>query len=560
MTSWLLGLGGSDHDFSAALSRGCDIRVAIEQERLSRRKHGTCFWYESPIQRAIDYCLDAEAIRLSEIELIATTDTLPAGARDHLRCHTVREFSHHLCHAASAYIMLPPGAVAGVIVYDGFGSPCGDSGDRLRTIRETFSFFIFDSHGWKRIGRTVGLGYAEPDDFPTGVTNSVGMLYEAVTGLIGYEPSDAGKTMGLAAHGRPDYLPDLEEFVSYGESPASCFCCSTGQDFVRTVERILSEGGGGFTIKADLAASVQAIVNKALINCERFFDGFEIDHLCISGGCGLNTVANSFLQTHSKRGLPITIPPHCGDSGLGFGALWLALLERGGRAPELTFRGGLINPGLARPGRSYAPAEHRASVQQFYPRLVLDPAVNSGTSLAGVITKGLVVGVLNGRSEIGPRALGGRSIIADPRNVMTRERINRAIKLREPFRPLAPLVLSSRFDRYFQDRQFADPFMLKVAYASDRCRREAPAVIHEDGTARVQEVPDGGDPFLVELLTAFEELTGVGILINTSFNRRGEPMVESPLDAVDAFLGMGLDGLYLDGLFYLPATSMNRSS
>src|SRR5688572_4478815 len=185
-----------------------------------------------------------------------------------------------------------------------------------------------------------------------------------------------------------------------------------------------------------------------------------------------------------------------------------------------------------------------------YPQLVQDASVQCGSDLARVLAQGAIVGVLNGPSEIGPRALGGRSIFADPRDAMTRERLNRRIKHREPFRPLAPMVLRSRYSDYFLDDRCADPFMLKVARARERCNRDAPAVVHVDGTARVQVVPDDGDAFLVELLRAFEASTGVGVVINTSFNRRGEPIVESPADAVDAFLGMELDGLYMDGAFY----------
>ena len=140
-----------------------------------------------------------------------------------------------------------------------------------------------------------------------------------------------------------------------------------------------------------------------------------------------------------------------------------------------------------------------------------------------------------------------------------REKINRVIKGREPFRPLAPIVLRSRYDDYFFDARQADPFMLKVARARERCLREAPAVVHIDGTARVQVVTEDGDPFLIELLRAFDEETGTAVLLNTSFNRRGEPIVESPLDAVDAFLGMGLDGLYLEGKFYRSVGSTNAN-
>ena len=139
-------------------------------------------------------------------------------------------------------------------------------------------------------------------------------------------------------------------------------------------------------------------------------------------------------------------------------------------------------------------------------------------------------------------------MLADPRSAAAKERINRTVKHREPFRPLAPMVLADRFDAYFRPSG-VDPFVLVVAQATPECRRVAPAVVHVDGTSRVQVVGPGGDPFLVGLLRAFEAETGVPMLLNTSFNRRGEPIVETPEDAVAAFIDMGLDGLWMDGLF-----------
>jgi carbamoyltransferase len=559
MPEWVLALGGSDHDFSAALAYGCDIRVAVEQERLSRKKHSLSFWYESPVKRAIDYCLSAEGISLADVTLVVSSDSIPSRVRHDLGDLKLREFPHHLCHAASAYMMLSHEARAGVLVYDGFGSVRGPAaGDALRNLRETFTFLHFTKGGFKYIGRTAGLGYVEEDEFPIGVTNSAGMLYEMVTALLGYDLMDSGKTMGLSSHGTPRYLDELEKFVEYRDDPSDCFRCATDDPALSAaIQGILMSDRDSFAVRADLAATVQAIVNKILLRCEQFFAGLEIDYLCLSGGCALNTVANSHFIEHSTLGVPVVIPPHCGDAGLGLGALWLNRFNEPGANPEFTFRGRPANPSLSRPGRVYTSEECRDAVRQYYPRLAPDCAVRSARDLARIFARGEIVGVLNGGSEMGPRALGGRSIIADPRSAMTREKINRVIKRREPFRPFAPIVLQSRYDDYFLDQRYGDPFMLKVARVRERCQREAPAVVHIDGTARVQVVTEDGDPFLIELLQSFDEETGVGVLLNTSFNRRGEPIVESPLDAIDAFLGMGLDGLYLEGEFYRPSEPLN---
>jgi len=216
LSEWILGLGGSDHDFSAALMLDCDIRVAIEQERLSRRKHGLTFWYESPLQRAIDYCLAAEGVSMTDVRVIVSSDLLPTRVRHDFRNQRLREFPHHLCHAASAYMMLPPGSKAGVLVYDGFGSIRGPiSGDPFRNVRETFSFFLFGPGGYECVGRTVGLGYVEHDDFPTGVTNSIGMLYELVTGRVPFEAETMPQLCTLILHAEPplprSVRPDVPE-------------------------------------------------------------------------------------------------------------------------------------------------------------------------------------------------------------------------------------------------------------------------------------------------------------------------------------------------------------
>jgi carbamoyltransferase len=552
---WLLGLGGSDHDFSAALMHGCDIRVAIEQERLSRRKHSPAYWYENPVGRSIDYCLLAEGIALQDVNAIVGCDTLPARIRHDLRDHNVRLYPHHLCHAASAYLMLPPGTRAGVLVYDGYGSIVNaETNDQLRNTRETISFYRFGPEGYKCLGTTGGLALIEQDDFQIGVSNSIGMLYEMVTGLIGYDPMDSGKTMGLSSYGTDRYVATIEEFIEYGPSTSDCLRIRTEDCALsNALERALRSRTDSFAVRADIAASIQTVLNKTLLHSANFFEEENIETLCISGGCGLNTVANTYLVQHSPLSVPIVIPPHCNDAGLAFGALWLEQYRRLGRAPETTFRAGPVSPRIARPGRNYSAIERRQAVQQFYPRLVLDASVTTATDVAKLIAEGSIVALFEGGSEFGPRALGGRSILADPRSVSTRERINRDIKRREPFRPLAPIVRRADYDRYFSDYRCADSFMLKTAQANEHCARVAPAIVHVDGSARIQVVSEEGQPFLAELLNAFEVLTGVGILINTSFNRRGEPIVETPGDAIDALLGLGLDGLFMDGEYYRTA-------
>ncbi len=275
----------------------------------------------------------------------------------------------------------------------------------------------------------------------------------------------------------------------------------------------------------------------------------DFDVFALAGGCALNTVANRALAAALPPGRRLIVPPHAGDAGIAFGSLWLDRRRRSAKPFQITIRGTPLMPSIARPGRSYDMARIRRAAGAVVEHAAEDPAVDGPEALARVIADGAIVGVLNGGSEIGPRALGGRSVLADPRRAAAKERINRKIKHREPFRPLAPMVLAERFDEYFGPAAAADPFMLIVAEATPECRRIAPAVVHVDGTSRVQVVGSQDDPFLVRLLRAFEAETGVPLLLNTSFNRRGEPIVETPEDAVAAFLDMGLDGPWMDGVF-----------
>jgi carbamoyltransferase len=546
----IIGLGGSNHDGSAALLQGSSIEVAIEQERVTRRKHGHSWWWENPVGAAVDYCLEAAGVRIDEVDRFVSSDLLPRRVLEEYQDKPIRLFPHHLCHAASACMMLPPGTRAAVLVYDGMGSIRSKKNILGKVLRETFGFFRFDESGLQCLGETFGESLVEHDDFPSGCSNSIGKLYEMVTAILGFDESDAGKTMGLAAHGEPRYKDLIGEFLSFGDDFSSCLYYDASDSSLRDLLSSLIKETPDFAVKADIAASVQAVFEKTLLHAFSLFADVEYDVFCVAGGCGLNSVANGALASRLPQNRHLLVPPFAADAGLGFGALWLDQQAETRAIPSFTLRGHPIAPRAARPGRIYGPARCREAARRFYPKLAHDPRVHDAWSLAAELANERVIGLFNGASEIGPRSLGGRSILADPRSASIRERINRAIKLREPFRPLAPMILEEHYDDFFEDRRQADPYMLRVARATERCCELAPAIVHVDGTARVQTVGDNDDPLLIDLLRAFNELTGVPILLNTSFNRRGEPIVETPDDALDAFLGMHLDGLYMDGVFF----------
>ncbi|WP_438452988.1 carbamoyltransferase C-terminal domain-containing protein [Streptomyces asiaticus] len=532
-----------------------DIKVAVESERISRVKHGRALWFQNPLTGAVDYCLNAVGITLADVSRIVSSDLLPYKVRDIYSDIPLTLYSHHVSHAASVHMMLEPGVRSAVLVYDGMGSVTASHHEGEspipRVTRETFSFFLAKDEELRYLGGTSGRGLLEHVDYGNGVTNSIGMLYELVTALLGFGPDDVGKTMGLAGHGQPTALPLLKKYVTLGSNFSDVFQVDyfTG-DLESALKDFLERGSYTFQTKANLAASVQELLNETLVRCSELFDPKDYDVFTIAGGCGLNTVANGILAEQLPPGKRLLVAPHSTDVGHAFGSLWLDRQERAKGPFTLTLNAAPLMPAIGRPGRRYDENEISAAVNAVYPRLALDPGVSNPEQLAAYLAQGHVAGVLNGPSEMGPRALGGRSILADPRTVEMKERINRGIKLREPFRPLAPMVLAEDFSDWFFPEVTRDYFMLKIAHATERCLREAPAVVHVDGGARVQVVDENTDPFLVRLLREFKRLTGVPILLNTSFNRRGEPVVESPSDAIDAFLELGLDGLYLEGRFF----------
>ncbi|WP_413804418.1 carbamoyltransferase C-terminal domain-containing protein [Streptomyces sp. OE57] len=558
---WVLGLGGSSHDFAAALARGTDIQVAIEAERVTRKKYVRPLWYEDPSRSCVDYCLETANISRDQLSRVVSCDLLPHRARARFDGIPVHIYPHHLAHAASVGMLLEPTESAVIMVIDGMGSPCS-AAQRAEVNpevlpnfdsveRETFSFFTYENGDLTPIGATRGQGFLEYVDLTTGAKNSIGLLYEMITAMLGFHPLETGKTMGLAPWGRPRFLDLLLDFTSFGDDLNHVFAFDPYDlRFQETVTRVLEREECSFTVRADVAASVQALFTRTLMHCYELVADPRFDAVCIAGGCGLNSVANGVLADRLDGRARLVVPPHTSDAGIALGALWLDRHRAEDSPVKLTLANKPLIPNIARPGRLYSAQERRTAAAAHYRQLALDTRVTSAADLAKALAEGKVIGVFNGPSEIGPRALGGRSVLADPRDPATRERINRRIKHREPFRPLAPIVLTEHFDEYFFPAAAKDYYMLVVAQANQKCRLEAPSVVHVDGSARVQIVDEDSDPFLAEVLREFYSLTGLPILLNTSFNRRGEPIVESPDDAIRAFLEMGLDGLYLEGDFY----------
>lgn len=548
----VIGLGGSNHDLSAALISDWDLTVAVEQERLTRRKHGAAFWFQNPVQRSIDYCLQAAKLSQDEVAEFVSSDLLPARAMTTECGRPVRTFPHHLCHAASVALMVPPGRRATILVADGMGGIIQprQSGDCCN-IRETFSFFQYRDGDLIRLGGTVGNSLFEHDDYPSGCTNSIGKFYEVVTHSLGFESMQEGKTMGLAAFGSPRFEQMMRKFVTLGNDLDACFSCDpVNSGLVDAIEQALLAERNSFNCRADMAASAQKVFEDVLLHAQGMVLQQDTDMFLFAGGCALNTVCNGRLSSALDGKATFLVPPHSSDAGIGLGAAWLAQRDHFGKVQPFTVRGRDPTLHIGRLGMKYDTAAIKRSINCAYPKLAHDLGHSSAEGIARMLKDGKIVGFFEGRSEFGPRALGGRSLLCDPGSAKARERINREIKHREPFRPLAPIVPEECFANYFEPADAMDRFMLRVATARRETKTLAPAAIHVDNTARVQAVSKEVAPLLHAILIEFEKLSGYPILINTSFNSRGEPIVETPDDAISAYFSLGLDALVLDGQVY----------
>jgi carbamoyltransferase len=422
---------------------------------------------------------------------------------------------HHTAHSAYAWYT-SPFERGFVFAYDGGG----------------FEVMTQIGHGeGARLGRFETL----PDHW-------LGFLYTTITRnalryLKGSEPAygSEGKVMALAGHGTPRFLPRLEAYL---RSRYTLGGYDMSQESLRIYTDLLLadpdcgsyEGEARFRFVADYAASWQSLFERAVTGTlDALHERHRFEALCIAGGCGLNGLVNEKLR---ERFGSVWIPPATSDSGIGLGA---ALFVAHACLGQPRARYGNV----AYLGRSHAVdaawlrAHDGLAVEEHDDATLYD-------AVARELADGRIIGWYQGRGECGPRALGNRSILCDPRAAEMKDVINLRVKHREPFRPFAPAVLGGEVARYF-GREIEDPHMLTISRAGAAALAEIPAALHVDGTARVQTVREENNPRFHRLITAFHALTGVSALLNTSFNDDGQPIVDSVADAVEAFRRMDLD-------------------
>jgi carbamoyltransferase len=581
----ILGISCFFHDAAAALLRDGQLVAAAEEERFSRRKHD----YDFPA-RAIRFVLDQGGVTADELDhvvffekpfvkferiLLTSLQTFPrslgvfreamiAWLLDKLWIKgLIRErlgvapdrilFSdHHLSHAASAFFC-SPFAEAALLTVDGVGE------------------WATATMG---VGRDREIRLSKEIRFP----HSLGLLYSAFTAFLGFEVNEGEyKVMGMAPYGVPRYTdkvwklielaPDggfrlnMEYFefhrsttTTYGPRFEALFGAPRDPDaqfFTETsgYPAYFGDPPGNFhelarenQRYADIAASIQAVLEEVLVTMARALQrDTGARNLCIAGGVGLNSVANWRILREAGFD-DLYVHPAAGDAGGAIGAALYAYHALLGKPRTFVME-----------HASWGQAWDDAAVARFLQASgIRAERLGDGALLDRVveaIAGGAVVGWHQGRFEWGPRALGHRSILADPRRAEMKDVVNTKIKFREPYRPFAPSVLAERAAEFFDapnvERLYPARFMLVVPPVRPAKRDVIPAVTHVDGTGRLQTVVREWSPRYHELIRRFGEATGVPVLLNTSFNLRGEPIVNTPAEAYSTFMRSGMDGLVL---------------
>ncbi len=576
MSVHILGINAYHGDVSAVLLRDGELVAAVEEERFRRIKHVAGFPTE-----AIRTCLAMGGITGADVDHVGVSRTpsahlwrkalfalrhrpgglvrdraanyrrvgaipdtlvdalgLAAGARR----PTVHWVEHHPAHLASAFFVSPFDEAA-VAAVDGFGD------------------FVSTS---RAIGRGNRLDVQQRTFFP----HSLGVLYLAITQYLGFMKfGDEFKVMGLAPYGTPEFVEPLRRLVHL--QPGGRFTLDLSYFRHQSGEAGMTWDDGepvlgrvfGDRLEQDLgparrpeepvtarheaiAASLQVVFEDAMFHV---LNGLHHrtgqPRLCLAGGCAMNSVANGKIRQRTPF-RDVYIQPASGDNGTALGAAYWVWHQVLGRPRGFVMRHGYWGPAFQNGSVDAAFAARAAQMQALgceVRTFESDEAVCAAT--AERIAAGQVVGWFQGRMEWGARALGNRSILADPRRADMREIINTKIKFREKFRPFAPSVLEEAQDQYFTGA-VADPFMIQVYPVQPDKREVIPAVTHVDGSGRLQTVSRTSNPIYWALIRAFEQRRGVPVLLNTSFNEN-EPIVHRPEEALDCFLRTRMDAIVL---------------
>lgn len=563
--SYILGINAYDHDVSACLLRDGEIAYAIAKERVTRRKHDAGFY-----QEVVDYCLKAEGITLDDIDLVVrncyvlpiedlevrllSQADMPPKERAQAeksplylsKSNKVVTVSHHLAHAYSAFAACPFDEGA-VMIVDGVGNYAADVTERDQLTdgvnplaRESESYYRFEGstlEAVKKVWLNPVRGLLSDEFF---YMKGLGAAYSRVSSYIFADWNKCGEVMGLAPYGRAAGMRPLATLEN-GELDVRDWTEEFNQPY-QPDDAKKWEGSSSMQHWSNVAWQMQDDAEKILIERAIWLrETTGAKNLCIAGGVGLNCVANGKVVREAGYD-NVWIQPAAGDDGIAIGCAYYGHLAIQKKPRSFVMQHAYL-------GAPYSDREAEAAADKW----LVDRRTCNGADhsicreTAKVLSEEKVVGWFQGRSEFGPRALGNRSIIADPRNPAMKDVLNARVKHRQAFRPFAPIVLAERASEVFEGEEDS-PFMLLAKNVMPEWRDKVPSIVHVDGTARVQTVRREHNERLYLLLKEFETLTGVPVLLNTSFNIRGEPIVETPADAMKCFLSTGIDYLAMHDL------------
>lgn len=569
----ILGINAFHPDASVAILKDGKLVFAVEEERLNRIKHSAGFPH-----RAVRYCLEKSDVNLDKIDYIGFTNNVmanfhrkiwfafshfsplswPKFARQYIKArlskilkveevlaHTcgldlrevkakVFRIEHHRAHASSSFFVSGFDKAA-ILTLDG----AGDFLTGIMAIGEGSKISILKRLSWP---------------------HSLGILYSGVTQYLGFlHRGDEGKIMGLAAYGRPSFIDkfrkivktkklsfrlDLNYFVHHRPQVVDRWGTpeSTGGDYSYEVSDRFHQLFGPRRMPdeeinqrhKDIACSLQMILEETVFSLLNYlYELTKIDNLCLAGGTFLNCVLNGKIpqNTGFKN---IFVQPGAGDAGTSIGDCFYIYHQILNQPRSYFMKDAYI-------GTEYTNQEIEEIIRRYQLRYEQGDVEKKA---AQILAEGKVLGWFQGRMEFGPRALGNRSILADPRRVEMKDILNMKVKHREWFRPFAPSVLEEHCREYFDDPR-PSPFMLTACNVLVEKRKLVPAITHVDGTGRVQTVDKVSNRHYRLLIEEFYHLTGTPLILNTSFNTRGEPMVCSPEDAIKTFLNTQMDALIL---------------
>jgi len=553
----ILGISCYYHDAAACLIKDGIVIAAAEEERFTRKKHDVSF----PIN-AINYCLKEGNIDIKQVNYIGFYEkpllkferllsqhlemfpwsfltfyrALPSWLNDKLRVPSIIKkrlkykgdilfIEHHLAHAASAFLVSPYEEAA-ILTIDGVGE-------------------------WA----TASYGYGEGNEitllkelrFP----NSVGLLYSTITAHLGFSVNNSEyKVMGLSPYGKPTYYEKFKKVVDVKEDGSIEFdmdyfdyhykLTMPSKKFVKDFGPIRKPDEEVTQIHKDIAASLQKMTEEIIFKMlNHLYNKTKMKNLCIAGGVALNSVANGKI----KKNTPfknVWIQPASSDSGTSLGvAAYIYNVVFGGK------RKYILKSAYLGPSFSMEYIKNFLDKNQIvYKKFENDMDLTRLTSK--LIYENNVVGWFQGRMEWGPRALGSRSILSNATNPSMKNILNQKVKHREQFRPFAPVITKENVHEYFDIDKDEEPFMLFVYPFKENKKKLVPSVVHVDGTGRLQTISKEENFLYYSLIKEFEKLSGIPILINTSFNIRGEPIVCTPEDAYKCMMGTGIDYLVID--------------